>query len=187
MSMAASVIFFDMDGVLCDFVRGSLVAHGKTLPIGECDWDFMRKVGFTGAGDMAFWEPLCNPGFWANLEPLADGLALFRAAVEDFGPDRVAILSSGLCPGSVDGKREWIRRHLPGFDVKRAVFAHAKGLCGGPGKVLVDDHDANLDDFAAAGGVSVPAPRPWNQYRAWSQPDGSFPVDTVKLYLRSVA
>lgn len=170
------MIFFDMDGVIADFVGGSLRAHRKTLPHAECRWDFMTQVGFTGGGDPAFWEPLSNREFWAGLDPMSDWLELFGLAVERWGAGRVAILSSGLCPGSVDGKRDWLKRHLPGFDVKQAVFATRKGLVAGPGKVLVDDHDANVDEFIAAGGEATIVPRPWNRLTRWTGVGGRFDV-----------
>jgi 5'(3')-deoxyribonucleotidase len=184
----ASTIFFDMDGVLADFVGGSLRAHGKTLPHAECRWDFMCQVGFASGGDPAFWSPLSNPDFWANLDPLPDGLALFARAVAAFGADRVGILSSGLCPGSCDGKREWLRRHLPGLD-RRAVFCTEKHLCAAPCKVLVDDHDPNVAGFLAPptgrpGGRAVLVPRPWNR-RADESAGGRFDTDAIMTELHA--
>lgn len=166
------IVFFDMDGVLADFVTGSLAAHGKNLHPAEVQWDFMAQVGFTGGGDPAFWRPLENPAFWAELAPLPDGMALFRAAERLFG-DRVSILSSGLCPGSVDGKRAWLAKHLPGYE-KKAVFATVKEQIAGPLKVLVDDHEPNVDRFREAGGPALLVPRPWNRRRAETCTAGRF-------------
>lgn len=164
---APSVVFFDMDGVLCDFVTGACDAHGKYLPAAEARWDFMAQIGFTGGGDMAFWEPLSNQKFWANLAPLLDGIALLKWAIQAFGQEKIGILSSGLCPGSCDGKREWLSKHLPEF-TKRAVFCTVKELCAAPCKILIDDNDANAEKFAAAGGKSILVPRPWNKRRGES-------------------
>lgn len=172
------MIFFDMDGVLADFVGGSLRVHGKQLHPSEVQWDFMCQVGFAGGGDPGFWEPLSNPSFWAGLEPLEDGLALFRTVEALVGHERLGILSSGLCPGSCDGKRAWIDRHLPGYG-KRVVFCTMKGLVGAPGKVLVDDHDLNADQFAEAGGRSVLVPRPWNRRRGEADHGGRFDVAKI--------
>lgn len=174
------VVFFDMDGVLADFVGGALAAHGKSLPPAEVGWDFWAQVGLTAE---AFWAPLADPAFWAGLEPLADGLALLDATLSAVGPARVGLLSSGLCPGSCDGKRAWLRRHLPGLE-RRAVFCTEKALCAAPCKLLVDDHGANVDGFVGAGGRAVLVPRPWNDRRGECDPLGRF--DPERLYFDDV-
>lgn len=156
-----SVALFDMDGVLCQFVAGALAVHGKSLHHAETQWDFCTQIGFNGPGDPAFWRPLENAAFWAMLEPHIDGMRLLTYLEERIGEDRIGILSSGLCLGSVDGKRMWLRRHLPKYE-KRAIFCTVKELVAGPGKVLIDDHDPNVNKFAAVGGHAVLVPRPWN-------------------------
>lgn len=171
------LVFFDMDGVLADFVGGSLRAHGKTLPHAACGWDFMTQVGFAGGGDPAFWGPLSNTAFWAALDPLPDGMALFRL-VEAMTGGRVSILSSGLCPGSADGKREWLKRHLPGYE-KKAVFCTVKEQVAAPHKLLIDDHEPNVAAFRDHGGPAVLVPRPWNHRRGETCPAGGFDAAAV--------
>ena len=164
------VVFFDLDGVLTDFVRGSLAAHGRSIPPGEVRYDFWGQVGLTAE---EFWRPLADRDFWAGLPPLADGMRLFSLVESDVGADRIGLLSSGLCPGSCDGKRDWLKRWLPGYE-KRAVFCTTKELCAARCKLLIDDHDPNVDGFRAAGGHAVLAPRPWNKNHRLCDRDGSF-------------
>lgn len=174
-----TIVLFDLDGVLVDFVRGTFAVHGKSLPPREVVWNYQSLLGFCGADDPAFWEPLSLPTFWSGLDPLSDGLALFRCVETALGHARLGLLSSGLCPGSCDGKRAWIGQHLPGYE-PRAIFGTVKELLAAPCKLLVDDHDANVDAFRAAGGKAVLVPRPWNARRAETTGEGDFDVATVK-------
>lgn len=163
--MRQTIVLFDMDGVLADFVSGALTVHRASLPYTEIVWDFPTQIGFAGAGDPAFWRPLETPDFWATLPPCADGMEVFRRIEARIGRDRIGILSSGLCPGSCDGKRAWLDRHLPGY-ARRAIFGTVKELLAAPCKLLLDDHDPNVDAWRKCGGKAVRVPRPWNGGRA---------------------
>lgn len=178
------VVFFDLDGVLADFVGGALKAHGKELPPGEVQWDFCTQIGFSGVNDAAFWSPL-GFDFWAGLGVLPDGLCLLRAVERLVDPDRIAFLSSPCeSPGCVDGKRAWVAAHFPEYR-RRLFLGSAKHLFAGPGKVLVDDHDANIDGFHEAGGQTVCPPRPWNRWKAECLAGGLFDVGAVTRHVRS--
>jgi hypothetical protein len=171
--MRRPVVFFDMDGVLCNFHQGAMAAHGINAPLHATEWDFVSAHGFGDIADPAFWKPLENPAFWENLEPLADGMELFEKVQWAFGSDRIGLLSSGACPGSADGKRAWLRKHLPLYE-RRLLTGEAKALAAAPCKLLVEDSQVNADAFTAAGGWSVLVPRPFNRRRAECRPDGSF-------------
>lgn len=167
------VVFFDLDGVLADFVRGAFAHHGKSVPMPQVRWHFPQQLGFSGTWAPEFWEPL-GYEFWAGLRPLADGFDLLRRVESAVGPDRVGILSSPCdTRGCAEGKREWVARHIPGYR-KRLFLGSAKELFAGPGKVLVDDHDPNCERFSAWGGRSILVPRPWNDRRAECCPEGGF-------------
>ncbi len=157
-------VFLDLDGVLCDFVGGALKAHGRDLPPAEARWDFMTQVGFASGGDPEFWKPLGNPQFWADLDPHPDGMSLLAVlrSLRTRGRLDLAVLSSGQCPGSADGKRDWLKKHAPDL-VPNAIFGVNKAVCASPRHVLIDDYDGNTDAFAAAGGHVVLVPRPWNR------------------------
>lgn len=169
------VIFFDMDGVLADFVGGSIRVHNLPLTHAECGWDFWTPHGITHE---VFWKPLTDPAFWANLDPLPDGLELFRHVESRVGTDRIGLLSSGLCPGSCDGKRDWLKKHLPGYE-KNAIFCTAKHLCASSTKILIDDHEPNVDGFRVHGGTAVLVPRPWNKRKPETCAKGGF--DAARL------
>lgn len=166
-------VFFDLDGVLADFVGGALKFHGRTdIDPSAVQWGIEAQLGMAPA---LFWGGL-GYDFWAGLEPYPDGLALLAKAAELVGGANVGLLTSPCdTKGCVDGKRDWVARHLPAW--RRSLFVgSAKELFAGRGKVLVDDHDANVRKFSAAGGRTVQPPRPWNQLSHACGPGGSFDV-----------
>ena len=176
-------VFFDLDGVLANFVGGALRLHNRDhdVPVESCRWNFMTQLGFTGENDPAFWAPL-GFDFWAGLSPYSDGMALLRATEQRFAKDgvgEIGLLTSPCdTPGCVDGKRAWVAKHLPSY--RRKLFVgSAKQLFAGPGKLLIDDHDSNVNAFEAAGGRAVQPPRPWNRHRETSLAGGLFDVPAV--------
>lgn len=179
-----ATVFFDLDGVLADFVTAALAAHKKELPIPDVQWGFPTQIGFNGVDDPAFWQPF-GFYFWLNLPAYPDGLCLLRHCERIVAPVNIALLSSPCdTPGCCEGKRAWVARHLPEYR-KRLFLGSAKHLFAGPGKVLVDDHDANADAFVKAGGVVVQPSRPWNRYRQECDRFGGFSVPNVSAKLAS--
>jgi hypothetical protein len=154
--MMSHMVFFDMDGVLCDFVGASAKLHGITTPYDQLSWNFWQPVGIA---DEQFWEPLCQASFWESLPVLADGMRILTAVAERGRP--IGILSNGICPGSVDGKRRWLAKHCPGL--KPVIFTDAKWTVAQPGRFLIDDHTPNCELFELSGGTAIVMPRPWNQ------------------------
>lgn len=175
-----TTIFFDIDGVLADFVGGALRHHGRTdIPVDNVTWGIEAQLDMAPA---AFWDAL-GYDFWAGLDVYPDGLALFTHAVRLVGGDNVALLTSPCdTAGCVDGKRAWVAHHFPAF--RRQLFVgSAKHLFAGRGKVLVDDHDANVRAFSAAGGRTVQPARPWNGLAHLCGPGASFDVERTAAML----
>ncbi len=166
-------VFFDMDGCLCDFVRGALKLHNREdVDVATVPWGMEAHLGITPA---EFWSPL-GFGFWANLGKLEDGFGLLAVAEQLVGARNIGLLTSPCdTSGCYDGKKAWVKKHLPEY-TKRLFTGSAKELMGAPTKILVDDHDPNVERFREGDGKAVLVPRPWNSGRALVNPDGSFDV-----------
>lgn len=91
-----------------------------------------------------------------------DESEILSAIEEYFGGDAITIVSSPCgTPGCVDGKRMWLRHHLPQY-ARTAFFGGAKHRLAGPDITLIDDCDNNVNAFRAAGGSAILVPRWWN-------------------------
>lgn len=168
------ICFLDMDGVCVDFMGGALAVHGRTLPPREIQYDFWHQLGMTAVD---FWAPM-NVGFWATLPWTHEGRAIL-AAVEDVFGGRVQILTSAGHENARTGKREWVAREMRKYQ-KRVNMETKKHLWAHPHTVLVDDHQANVEAFRAAGGEAVLVPRPWNSRKEETDAEGRFDVSAVR-------
>lgn len=174
MTKQNEVCYLDMDGVLVDFVSGSLRYHGKHLPMSEVRWEFPKQVGFSGTWAAEFWDKL-DFDFWANLEWTPEGRDLLWVVEQKFGDNVILMTSPCDTPGSVEGKIAWIKNNLPKYR-RKFMVGPAKHLTAGPGKVLVDDHEGNTDKFVEHGGRAVLVPRPWNRRLPETDANGCFSV-----------
>lgn len=177
--MMQPTVFFDLDGVLADFVRGAMAYHRKYIPIGDVRWDFPPQLGFDSENDPAFWNPL-GEIFWKNLGILYDGMQVLYKLREIFPVHNIGVISSPCRTYGCDaGKRYWVEMNLPS-DMRRNVFiGNNKHLIAGPGKLLIDDSDENIDKWIKAGGWGILAPRPWNRERQHTDFAGMFDAERM--------
>ena len=163
-------VFLDLDGVLVDFVGGACKLHNVVNPYlkpenhGKYDMDKLINLKAN-----QFWESM-NYNFWANLDWLPDGQMLIKTILKYVSEEQVTILTSPISqPGCVDGKIHWIKTHLPMW--KRSFFiGPPKHKISGPGKLLIDDHDVNIDKWLChkngkpTGGHAIQVPRVMNRW-----------------------
>jgi len=173
------MILFDMDGVIAQFVRGTLALHDSPLSHADItDWYMSRLMGIE---ESAFYAPM-GYDFWSSLGAYADGMELLDLVLAT--GHRVALLSSPVeTLGCIDGKRAWVKRHLPGM-AKTAFIGSDKSVFAHPGAILIDDSDSNVEKFRLAGGLAVLVPRPWNKARSHTDSTGHF--DPRALFSREI-
>lgn len=153
-------LFFDLDGVLCDFVGGAMAVHGMTIPYEEITWNFYEQVGMTAED---FWKPLKDYYFWRELKPCPDGIAVFQMLASSVPKEEIGFLTSGLCVFSIDAKRAWLDQHLPGYS-GGMVTTNEKWRVGAKNKLLIDDNTEQVEKFESKGnGTAFLFPRPWNR------------------------
>ncbi len=158
-------ILLDMDSVLVDLPAGLAREHGRELP-----FTFGEPAGFEmstlwGISATEMWAP-CGRDFWRNLEPLPWMSELVNELELRFGRDNMCLLTSPtLNDGCVDGKLDWIRKHLPAYR-RRYLIGPAKVFCAGSSSCLVDDRVENTEAFIESGGFAFTFPAPWNPHYA---------------------
>lgn len=147
-----ATIYSDSDGVICDFyaqaerVLGHPWKHdasGKQL---ETDQGIILNQ---------------HEEFWETIPPMPDW-KVYWSHIEKYEPHILTAV-----PGwdhnfqEVErGKKEWYRRHIPSLPPSRihVVYRKDKRLYATKGNVrniLIDDHQHNIDEFNAAGGIGI--------------------------------
>lgn len=165
-------ILCDMDGVLSWFGVAAALACGRDWKDGaypdtyhmENDWglsseDFWSKIDWEGEG------------FWANMQPCPWGAGVW-ALCKKYAERVVILTSPPRAPHAWSGKVKWIQKYYggPAFRDMALVPAGHKELLAAPGRLLLDDHDDNVDAFLAAGGDALLWPASYNKNKVISQP-----------------
>lgn len=173
-------IYLDMDEVCCAFNAASLRLIGVDPERAQRvwnprSWETPTEVLRLGRDDptAGIMEPVDRRGgvaFWRNLEPTPWFAPMYRE-LQRLGP--VAILSTpGRSPDSVVGKLRWLTGNAwPPPD--RIILTHDKAAFAAPGAILIDDKEANVDRFRAAGGGGVLVPQFNNRARQHASGDAA--------------
>lgn len=171
----------DLDGVLVDFHKASLVAHGivESVEVFFADkvnnWNYWSALAPTYD---AFWAPITEQ-WWFDLEWTQDGSEILSIVEEMFGTENIYLWSTpSWYPGCKEGKWRWVKKHLPQYE-QRLVLGQAKFLAANPLHVLIDDGDHNINAFQEKGGRGCLVPRLWNSEHANSKST----LDVVKTKL----
>jgi hypothetical protein len=158
----------DIDGVLGDFMGAAHeyydmpFDHGDDYPYEMGDYNAIppKSAKFTAE---EWWDGL-EEEFWVNMPWTTDGREIVSRCEAVFGPKNVCLLTNPPSCG-LSGRMKWIKRELPQYK-DRFLIGPAKEFCAGPGTVLIDDYDVNIDTFRAAGGFAVQPPKKWNRRHA---------------------
>ena len=154
-------VLLDLDGVITDFRRPAVAAHFRPPEdySGPMRYAVHEDLGMTAE---QFWQPL-DYSFWVNLPFGPDGRSILAVVEQVFGPERVCILTSPpLNHHATSAKPWWIAHNLERY-ARRFLIGPAKEFAAGPGSLLIDDSEANVNAFRGAGGEAFLLPRPWNR------------------------
>lgn len=146
-------IYFDMDGVLCDWVSAYNQAKpnlslARFMDLNKPERDKIKNQIFTYA-------------FFRNMAPIQKGMDLFEA-YRNQGED-VYILSaigdSNHIKEIKRAKRNWVKEHLgahiPCYFVDKVRNKHLMKLDGYKEHILIDDRKKAIDAWRAAGGTGI--------------------------------
>lgn len=145
-------IYCDLDQVLVNFLGGAR----KAMRDAGVDVAFDAKDQHIEKDEK--WEMLKRvPRFWANLEPMPDGMMLWKF-IRQYDPYILSTPSRRM-PSSIPEKREWIRKHLGAVSKVLLVPRDEKQNYAlnqdGTQNVLIDDHIKNIQEWEAKGGIGV--------------------------------
>ena len=139
-------VYFDMDGVLVDFV-GRFLDHYPEIG---------TQANMYKLDDEEFWPKVkAIEGFWENLDAIKGSLDLFKYAYNNFN---VEILSS---PSRHDkrsgsGKFHWLEKNLGDYVFSiNLVRAQNKKYFANENSLLIDDLQSNIDGFRENGGTAI--------------------------------
>lgn len=145
-------IFFDMDGVIVDFMGGVEELCGITV----------GNQSFVSAHqDDSMWEKIKEiDHFYYKLEAMPGMVELVKEVYEKYG-DNCQILTGIPKPrrgiqNADEDKRRWIAENISS-DIKVNVCfkEDKKNFVDGSDCILVDDLPANIADWEAAGGRGI--------------------------------
>jgi hypothetical protein len=167
-------VYLDMDGVLADFVTGSILALGRdpaeVLPkVTPGDYDGIYSA--LGMAENEFWEKIDalagghapGAGLWGDLAPYPWRDAVL-AACRKVAPTWI-LTSPSRSPGSSFGKVSWLQAWL-GPKFRDYILTPRKWHVARPGTLLIDDSDRNVKKWRKHGGMAILFPRLWNSAHA---------------------
>lgn len=170
--MQLDLILLDVDGVLGDFIGHALKYHGRE-DLKVTQWNTPELMGIT---DAEFWAPIDNYEFWIS-EPVYPGAHRFVESLRQIAPILFST-SPSMSPMCAAAKIEWLRRHFGPVTPADYMIGSRKYLMAGPDRLLIDDNEKNLREFAEWGGLSMRFPRTWNDAKA----DGTY--DMALAYIK---
>lgn len=173
-------VLLDMDEVLADFVGG--VARSWNVPLEKIiqHWEPgvydivppLSKVVGVGIPETTFWRHTEFPGFWRTLDELSWARELVET-VSRATDDWYVVTSPSRGPNCVPEKQAWLNNFIyngVGWFDRMIPTGHKHLLAKADGKpvLLIDDRDATIDRFRAAGGSGIILPRHHNRLHALS-------------------
>jgi hypothetical protein len=167
-------IVLDLDDVLNSCTMYLL--HVLGCDTGPFDYDKFPDVGYDMVGAWSemtgrprvpveiFWEWISRR-IWEDM-PRSKQFWLLECSAAVVGQKNVLIATSPTkSPDCLFGKYQWMDKHLPDWCKRQYSITPRKSWLARRGVLLIDDCDANCDDFRQKGGDAIVMPRPWNTMR----------------------
>ena len=144
-SMNSINVYFDMDGVLCDFDGGvNEMCHVDIRDVTDDEmWDKIKSVDH----------------FFYNLRPINSGVNLLKSCI-GWGYN-VEILTAipkekRHVTEAADDKIKWIHDNIsPSIKVNIVTREEKKNFCLNNTDILIDDFKCNIDEWNAIGGHGI--------------------------------
>lgn len=141
-------IYLDMDGVLCNFIKGVKDTTGEDFTSPDLNHAGKGKIKqkIEAKGD-----------FWHNLEWMPGGQELWRH-VKSSSPYILSAYAN-WDKNSQAGKHIWIKRHLmipkQRIELVKRADKQNYAVIDGVANILIDDYIKNIREWEAAGGIGI--------------------------------
>lgn len=167
-------ILVDVDDVMNECTRYALQWLGIPFDYANFYRKYPSRYGYdivTAANDILGYDRFTVPSFWsmiprefwASAPKSVEADYLLAKCSEIVGQDNICLLTAPTKdPDCLAGKLEWIQRVMPPWLHRQYLVGPRKTFCAYEGSLLIDDSDANVEKFRAAGGKAILVPRPWN-------------------------
>ena len=157
-------VYCDMDGVLVDFIKGTVNYITNKLQSGEAE-ELKATIGrdYIENEDLVKNKPVRSfmykelnhhADFWRDLEWMPGGKELW-SYIAPYNPH---ILTAPMGYGSEIGKQEWIDKNLNPPPPEKVFMSHDKyrwAVTDGKPNVLIDDFKRNIGPWKDAGGIGI--------------------------------
>lgn len=168
MKVSIDAVMLDQDGVLANFIEGVCNVFGEPYDYSKLtkNWHFWGEWAVNKGVTGSMVNKACTAGMWETLPWMHDGRELLDLVLNKFDIEQVNILTVPMRnPESHPGKMRWLQREIPKLSSRVITVGQdvSKSLLAKPNVLLIDDKDANIDEFAKAGGQVIQVPRPWNR------------------------
>ena len=157
-------IYFDLDGVCCDFVRRALSIHGKDADLVFRNWKkhhlgVFEVYNVISMSKDEFWDKVWETGsdFWISIPEYP----WFREMIDCVVPKRVYFSTATGRPEGAYGKIVWIKERM-GNSFNKFMISRHKYLLANDQSVLIDDREENVYTFRKHGGRAILFPQLWN-------------------------
>lgn len=131
------IVYFDMDGVLCDFDKQADKMEIWKPENHKPDWKKTQDIG---------------EKFWSEMEPIQEGMNLL-SEVEKAGYE-IGIFSAIHLDCGKKGKRDWLSKHLPQIPKKNIIIVRSgsmKHKFARKNSMLIDDKVSNVENYISVG------------------------------------
>lgn len=166
-------ILVDQDEVLCKWVDRILLWYNidkrkeaqdrgeqwEDVQISDIScWDMKTNLG--PASEVYIRSYMRYPNFYADLEPIPGAISGMEKLLANH--DVLVTTAVPKCAGlAYEGKKEWLRKHIPSFPLNNLCGISRKDILDGD--ILFDDGLHNIIPFWKKGKDVVVMDRPWNR------------------------
>lgn len=163
-----------MDGVIADFFNHFFYVMGFDINKIKIDkpWPydiFSWLEGITGReySPEDVWG-VCNEeqhNFWKNIPAYNWTQALYDLCKSKVIDDRHLLICTYAQPHHECHKQkyQWLMKHINDIHPDSVIMGKQKHLFAKPNRILIDDCEANCDEFEANGGKIILFPQNWNK------------------------